>query len=154
MTPKKRTAPRRRTKRTRKKERPFVRFEGPRVTEADVELRPGKGSPRSGGGPGGFFWHVYSGDVKAGRAWINYYETEQGEPRPSVTVMLNKQSQGRGIGTIAFRRAAELSPYDEVYATVARKNVASRNALERAGFVTAEDQKGGELYMVWRRHAT
>lgn len=159
MTPAKR--PRGGAKRSRRrksppprKEKPFVRFEGPRVTESDVELRPGKGGPKSGGGPGGFFWHVYSGGVKAGRAWISYHETEDGTQEPSVTVMLNQQSQGRGIGTIAFRRAAELSPYDEVFATVAKKNTASRNALERAGFVTAEDQKGAELYMVWRRHAT
>lgn len=154
MTSKKRVTPRRGSRRTQKKEKPFVRFEGPRVKETDVELRPGKGSPKSGGGPGGFFWHVYSGGVKAGRAWINCHETEQGGTEPSVTVMLNQQSHGRGIGTIAFRRAAELSPYDEVYATVAKKNTASRNALERAGFVTAEHQKSQELTMVWRRHAT
>jgi hypothetical protein len=158
MTPAKRPQGGAKRKRPRKrpppkKEKPFVRFEGPRVTGADVDLRPGKGGPKSGGEQGGFFWHVYVGAVKAGRAWISYHETEDGKPEPSVTVMLNQQSQGRGIGTIAFRRAAELSPYDEVYATVAKKNIASRNALERAGFVTAENQKGSELYMVWRRNA-
>lgn len=154
MSPKKRARPQRRAKRRQKRERPFVPSEGLRVTEAEVELRPGKGGPRSGGGPGEFYWHVFIGDSRAGRAWIAYHETDLGEPHPSVTVMLNKNSRGRGIGTIAFRRAAELSPYDEVFATVARKNIASRKALARAGFVTAASKKGSELYMVWRRHGT
>ena len=115
-------------------------------------MRRGKGSSKSGGGGGGFFWHVFSGGVRAGRAWINYYETVEGEPQPSVTVMLNKRSQGRGIGTIAFRRAAEMSPYNTVYATVAKKNIASCTALKRAGFVPVEEGQSTEFYMVWRRH--
>ena len=30
-----------------------------------IDLRPGKGGPKSGGEQGGFFWHVYVGAVKA-----------------------------------------------------------------------------------------
>lgn len=150
---KKKPRRRRKEKRPAKKPKPFVRSEEPRATDDDVELLEGKGSPKTGGGPGGHFWHVLFCGTKAGRAYINYHESEAGEPRPSVTVMLNQQSQGRGIGTIAFRRAAELSQYDEVYATVAKKNIASRNALERAGYVVAKEQKSSELYMVWGRDA-
>jgi RimJ/RimL family protein N-acetyltransferase len=153
MNKKKAPRTRRRTKRPSKKPKPFFRSTEPRATDADVRLEPGKGSPKTGGGLGGHFWKVYFGESMAGRAYINYHENEAGEPRPSVTVMLNQQSQGRGIGTIAFRRAAELSQYDEVYATVAKKNIASRNALERAGYAPAEEKKGAELYMVWRRDA-
>lgn len=117
-----------------------------------MELIEGKGSTaKTGGGPGGCFWHVRFQGAPAGRAYINYHESEAGEPRPSVTVMLNQKSHGRGIGTIAFRRAAELSPYDQVYATVAKKNVASRIALERAGFGPVAGWTGSELYLVWKR---
>lgn len=134
--------------------KPFVASDEPRATEADIELVEGKGSsPKTGGGPGGFFWHVKFHGEPAGRAYINYYESESGKPRPSVTVMLNQRSRGRGIGTLAFRRAAELSPYAEVYATVAKKNLASRIALERAGFKPVQGRTSGELYLVWKRGA-
>lgn len=152
--------PQRRPKKTRRPakkappKKPFVPSDEPRVSEAEVELLEGKGStPRSGGGPGGCFWHVRLHGEPAGRAYINYYESDSGKPRPSVTVMLNQKSRGRGIGTIAFRKAAELSPYDEVYATVAKKNAASRIALERAGFKPVKGWKGGEMYLVWKRDA-
>jgi RimJ/RimL family protein N-acetyltransferase len=149
------TKPRRRPRRLAKKavpKKPFVPSDEPRAVDADIELIEGKSSStKTGGGPGGCFWHVRFRGAPAGRAYINYHESESGEPRPSVTVMLNQQSQGRGIGTLAFRRAAELSPYSEVYATLAQKNVASRIALERAGFQTVEGWTGGELYMVWKR---
>lgn len=132
--------------------KPFVSSNEPRVEEADVELIEGKGSTaKTGGGPGGFFWHVKFRGEPAGRAYINYHESDSGKPRPSVTVMLNQRSRGRGIGTLAFRRAAELSPYAEVYATVAKKNTASRIALERAGFKPVQGYTGGELYLVWKR---
>lgn len=134
--------------------KPFVPSDEPRVAEADVELVEGKGSsPKTGGGPGGFFWHVKLRGEPAGRAYINYHESESGKPRPSLTVMLNQRSRGRGIGTLVFRRAAELSPYAEVYATVAKKNVASRIALERAGYRPVEGRTSGELYLVWKRGA-
>jgi RimJ/RimL family protein N-acetyltransferase len=146
----------RRTRRPAKKtapKKPFVPSSEPRATEADVELIEGKGSThRTGGGLGGHFWHIRYRGESAGRAYINYHETEGGKPRPSVTVMLNERSRGRGIGTIAFRRASELSQYDEVYATVRKSNTASINALERAGFKPVKGWKGGELYLVWKRN--
>jgi RimJ/RimL family protein N-acetyltransferase len=150
--------PQRRPKKSRRPakrsppKKPFVPSDEPRVSESEVEFLEGKGSTsRSGGGPGGCFWHIRLHGEPAGRAYINYYESGLGNPRPSVTVMLNQKSRGRGIGTVAFRKAAELSPYDEVYATVAKKNVPSRIALERAGFKPVKGRKGGELYLVWKR---
>lgn len=149
------TKPRPRPRRATSKappKKPFVPSSEIRAAESDVEMIEGKGSTeKTGGGLGGAFWHVRFRGAPAGRAFINYHESDSGEPRPSVTVMLNQKSQGRGIGTIAFRRAAELSPYVEVYATVAKKNVASRTALERAGFRPVEGWTGGELYLVWKR---
>jgi hypothetical protein len=134
--------------------KPFIPSAEPRAVDADVTLDVGTGGPRSGGESGGHFWHVRFRGKTAGRVYINYHVSESGEARPSITVLLNKQSQGRGIGTIAFRRAAEESPYDEVYATVAKKNVASRTALARAGFVPVKGWKGPELYLVWVRNAS
>lgn len=151
MTAKKRR-PRRPVKRTPQK--PFVPSAEPRASEAEVELVEGKGTPKHGGGPGGRYWHIQYQGERAGRAYINYHETEDKEPRPSITVELNQPTRGRGIGTIAFRRAAELSRYDEVYATVRKSNTASRVALERAGYRPVEGWEGAELYLVWKRDAS
>ena len=140
-----------RSKAREPKEKAFVRSTEARVEEEDVILKLGKGTPGRGGDPGGHYWHVYLGDTRAGRAYINNHVSDEGESYPSITVELNKQSRGRGVGTIAFRQAAELSQYDQVYATVAKKNMASRIALERAGYQPVEGWEGIGLYLVWKR---
>lgn len=128
-----------------------MRSAEPRVSEDEVSFLPGKGTPGKGSEPGGHYWHLYVRGVRAGRAYINYHESTEGEPRPSITVELNRPSRGRGIGTIAFRKAAELSGYDRVFAAVAKKNIASHTALERAGYKPVAGWTGLGLYLVWER---
>lgn len=123
----------------------------PKVSEEDVELIEGKGKHKAKGGLERLYWHIYYRNKRAGRAYIAYYEKPDG-PRPSITVELNERSRGRGIGTIAFRKACELSKYGEVYASVRKGNIASRKALERAGFKPVAGWEGAELYLVWERH--
>jgi len=144
--------PRRKRRRVAKKRKakPFVPSTEPRASEEDVELVEGKGGPGTGGGPRGHYWHIRYRQDRAGRVYINYHETESGELRPSIMVGLNEKSRGRGVGTIAFRRACELSQYDEVYASVRKSNIASRNALQRAGFKPVEGWEGTGLYLVWK----
>jgi RimJ/RimL family protein N-acetyltransferase len=144
----------RRARRPAKKapQKPFTPSAEPRASTDDVEMVEGRGTPRNGGGPGGHYWHIRYRDDRAGRAYINYHATESGDPRPSITVELNERSRGHGIGTVAFRKACQLSQYDEVFASVRKGNIASRKALERAGFKPVEDWEGSELYLVWKRH--
>jgi RimJ/RimL family protein N-acetyltransferase len=144
----------RRSRRPAKKapKKPFVPSLEPRAREEDVELIESKGAHRTAGGAGDHYWHIRLRDSRAGRAYINYHESEAGGPRPSITVELNERSRGLGIGTIAFRRACELSQYDEVFASVRKGNIASRKALERAGFKPVENWDGSGMCLVWNRH--
>jgi Acetyltransferase (GNAT) domain len=132
--------------------KPYVPSNAPKVRDEEVELIEGVGTRRTGAGAGGRYWHVRCRGDRAGRAYINYHETEAGSPRPSITVELNERSRGRGIGTIVFRRASELSGYDEVYASVRKSNTASRKALERAGFKPVKGWDGPSLSLVWERY--
>jgi hypothetical protein len=137
-------------KRTTKK--PFVSSLESRVREEDVQLIEGAGAHKTSGGAGDRYWHIRHLGDRAGRAYINYNETEAGASRPSITVELNERSRNRGIGTIAFRRACELSQYNEVYASVRKSNAASRRALEKAGFKLVEGWTGTGLCLVWKRY--
>lgn len=122
-----------------------------KIDPASVILKPGKGTGRTGGGPGGRYWHVYVGNQRAGRAYINWHASGEELPHASITLELNIAFRGRGIGSFAFRRASELSGYNEVFATLRKENIASRHALERAGFVADPSWSGLQLRLVWRR---
>lgn len=121
----------------------------PRAGDADVELVPAT-SRRRTFGAGRYYWHIYHGGKRAGQVCV---VQATADCHASITVELNLKSRGRGIGTIAFRRAAELSGYSTVYASLRKGNTASRIALERAGYHPQEERAGAELCMVWRRGA-
>jgi predicted ribosome quality control (RQC) complex YloA/Tae2 family protein len=140
----------RRKKRASKIEKPFERHTE-KVSPQDVVLEAGKGNKTTGGGEGGHFWHVYLNAHHAGRAYINFHADADEGPHASVTVWLNKEHRGKGIGAVAFRRAAEGSAYDTVFATLRKENVGSRIALERAGFEPDPTWTGSQLRYVWRR---
>lgn len=88
------------------------------------------------------YWKVYGDGKLAGKAYIDAKNS-------SVSVFLNKPSQGKGIGRIAFRQACELSGLPVVYAYIAKKNIASIKATTAAGFkrITPEAR---QVVMVWR----
>ncbi|MBK7918047.1 MAG: GNAT family N-acetyltransferase [Chloroflexi bacterium] len=120
-----------------------------KVKESDIELVQGKGTKGSGGSAGGYYWHVYCKDKRVGRVYINLVTHESGKEYASITVELNQDSRGRGIGAICFRRACELSGYNKVYAEMRKSNIASQKAAARAGFSPAKGYKGPQLLMVW-----
>lgn len=127
----------------------FVRSSAPRVTPESVEFVPMV--PRRVGGALRIGWHVNYEGKRAGKVTIQYNENDRKAEKGSIYVHLNKASRGRGIGTIAFRRASEMSGSDEVTATIAKKNIASRIAAERAGFAEAGRAASGELVLKWRK---
>lgn len=94
-------------------------------TKLVVNLIPG----RSG------FWHIYNNQIHAGKAYV--------DENQHVTVLINKKQQNKGIGSIAFRLAAELSPYNNVYADVRKSNIPSKHALLNAGYqqITSENSQ-------------
>jgi RimJ/RimL family protein N-acetyltransferase len=126
--------------------------EKPKVSENEVILVEGKSSRKSHEGSTAYHWHIYLGNERVGRAIIHWVDLDSFAPHASITVELYIKNRGRGIGTIVFRRACELSQYNEVYASIRKSNIASRIAAERAGFKPVENWEGRELFMVWRRN--
>jgi len=112
-----------------------------------VVLSPGRSTSKSRR-----LWHIFHQGKPAGRVFIVAQDPDsETQPDASITVELNEASRGRGIGTIAFLKASELSEFREVYATMRKSNVASRIAASRAGFQVIEDEPNKEVIMVWRR---
>lgn len=119
---------------------------------SDVELIEGTGSKTHGGGKEGHYWHIYYKETRAGRVYINWIEDEDNElGHAAITIELNQNFRGRGIGSICFRKACELSQYDTVYAEMRKNNIASQKAATRAGFKLVNDYKGRQIKMVWMR---
>jgi hypothetical protein len=145
----KRHVSRRRHPSSAPKERPFVRSIAPRVFAQDVTLVAGK--TRNTRTDKRFYWHVFYGGQRAGHVAIACGESGDGCIDASIDVQLNQRSRGRGIGTVAFRRACELSGLREVLASIRKGNTASRLAAERAGFVELHNEPTGELLMIWKR---
>lgn len=121
--------------------------EGEMVQNGDVELRRGRGSHVKGGMSGGSFWHIYHQDTRAGSVFVNY-DGETGQA--SVQIFLNRKSQSRGIGRIAYRRACEECGHSEVYAFMRRNNIASLRAATAAGFREVPPHTA-QVTMVWKR---
>lgn len=114
-------------------------------------LRPGKGTKERGGGPEGEYWHVEVGGRRAGVVFVNVIDEEPFGRHASIQIFLNRASQARHVGRVAYRKACEASRHPVVYAHMRKSNVGSRRAAEAAGFVVDETPGQGQLTMVWRR---
>jgi hypothetical protein len=142
-----RSSGRRRHASTAPKAKPFIRSLAKRANRDDVQLIPGQTTTTKEGKR--LFWRVLFLGKSAGRVRIDC--ASRGDKMDaSIDVQLNQASRGRGIGTIVFQRASELSGLPEVLATIRKGNIASQIAARRAGFVASEDQRGGELVLIWR----
>lgn len=120
---------------------------GDRVEEKDVVLKIGKGSIESGGMQGGFFWHIYHKEERAGKVFINY---DKNRSRAEIQIFINQKNQGKGIGRIAYKKACESSQYTEIYATMKKSNTASLKAAFAAGFRTIPSESN-QVQMLWSK---
>jgi RimJ/RimL family protein N-acetyltransferase len=123
-----------------------------KVEPQNVRLVVGKGSPAKGGGAGGHYWHIYTGEKRVGNVFINIVEDAILGKHASIQIHVNQQERSRGIGSVAYQLAAEQSGYNDVYAVIAKKNVASQKAARNAGFKELEDVEFPQILMVWNRH--
>jgi len=105
-----------------------------RVSPGDVTLVRTKGTAERGGGPGGEAWTIMCGETRAGRVFINWIDEPPIGQHASVQIYLNRQSQGRGIGRVAYRLASHESQYETIYAHMRKSNVASQRAASAAGY--------------------
>ena len=139
-----------RLRQQRKREFPFVRSTASRVAPDSITLVPMR-SMKTGTAARRLGWFVQCEGQRAGRVTV----VRQEHPtrlQGKIDVQLNQHSRGRGIGTVAFRRASELSGCDEVFAIIAKSNTASWLAATRAGFVRIADDSSGELCLVWTKN--
>lgn len=121
------------------------------ISKEDVELVSGKGSKKSGGGPGGHYWNIFANGTRAGRVFINWINEEPLGEHASIQIYLNKASQGKHIGRYAYGMACEFSRYDTVYAYMSKKNMASFRSAKAAGFVQILAKATAQVIMQWTR---
>ena len=138
-------APQKKAKLTSKKKVPEM------IEEATVELKAGKGTKKSGGGLGGHYWNIFYNEKRAGKVFINLINEEPLGQHPSLQIFLNKASQGKHIGRVAYRQACELSQYDVIYAYMSKKNLPSIKAARAAGFVQILAETTKQVIMQWTR---
>jgi hypothetical protein len=120
-----------------------------KVLPGDVELVRRNGREAKGDGPGGEYWEVRVAKKRAGEVFVNVIDELPLGRHPSLQIFLNKLEQGRGIGRIAYRMAAEASQHDAIYLHMQKANMASRTAAEAAGFVDASPH--GITQLILRR---
>ncbi|MGX9147731.1 GNAT family N-acetyltransferase [Mesorhizobium sp. 128a] len=121
------------------------------VNPDQVVLTRTKGTPERGGGPGGEAWKIEVGAKRAGIVFINLIDEQPVGRHASIQIYLNKTSQGRHIGRVAYRKASEASSYDVIYAHMRKSNLASRRAAEQAGFEIDTRVGTSQLLMKWQR---
>lgn len=122
-----------------------------KIDPEHVSLGKIKGGPGKGGGPGGEAWKIYAHKKMAGKAWINHIDEPPVGPHASLSVFLNKQSQGQGIGRIAFSKACQQSRYNTIYGHIAKSNTASRRAAAAAGFIDVTPPGYRQVLVRWDR---
>lgn len=119
-----------------------------------IRLVQGKGSKGKGGDLGGFYWHIYISDTRAGFVFINWIDESPFGEHASIQIKINTKLQNLGIGRVAYRLACEESNYDRVFAHMRKSNVASKLSAEAAGFQVIENSEIPQLAMVWNRPST
>ncbi len=124
-----------------------------RVSPEKVVLVRSKGTPGKGGGPGGEAWSIVTNGTKSGRIFINWIDEPPLGPHASIQIYLNRQSQGRGIGRVAYRLASEQSQYETIYAHMRKSNEPSKRAADAAGYQDATPPSYSQHLMRWDRQS-
>lgn len=108
---------------------------GPKVDADRIRLVAGRGGKGKGDGPGGEYWQVQIDERRAGCVFVNLIDEQPLGPHASMQIFLNVKDQGKGIGRVAYRLAADASRHDPIYLHMRKSNEASRIAAEAAGFI-------------------
>jgi len=127
---------------------PTKKRTGEKVNPKEIKLQQGKGSPKTGGMQGGFFWHIFHQDVRVGKVFINYNKDTQ---KADIQIFINQKSQGKGIGRVAYKIACEESKYPKIYASMRKDNIASIKSAVAAGFQEIPSTCG-QIAMLWQKN--
>lgn len=99
-----------------------------------VELVPRPARKGKGDGPSGEYWEVQVDGKRAGEVFVNLIDEAPLGRHASLQIFLNKPQQGKGVGRIAYRMAADASRHDPIFLHMRKANIGSRLAAEVAGF--------------------
>jgi len=121
------------------------------IDPKNVKLVLTKGTINRGGGAGGESWKIEVNNKRVGVIFINLIDELPIGKHPSIQIFLNKTSQGKGIGRIAYKLACDKSKYDIIYAHMRKSNIASKKAAIAAGFKELKIPKYTQLIMIWKR---
>lgn len=99
-----------------------------------VELVPRPARKGKGDGVGGEYWEVQVDGKRVGEVFINLIDEAPLGRHASLQIFLSKPEQGKGIGRIAYRMAADASRHDPIFLHMRKANIGSRLAAEAAGF--------------------
>jgi hypothetical protein len=153
QTKKKKTIKRRPTRPTPKPKAVRPKKDLAPIAPEQVALVRTKGTPNRGGGAGGEAWRVDANGKRAGVVFINVIDEPPFGKHASIQIYLNQPHQGRKIGRIAYRKAAEASEHSLVYAHMRKSNIASRRAAEGAGFDDVTPSGHPQLIMMRQKAA-
>lgn len=136
MTEQAKTTPKRRKpKRPTPKPKPPPRqTNAAKVAIDQVGLVPRSARKGKGDGVGGEYWEVQVDGKRAGEVFVNLIDEAPLGRHASLQIFLSKPQQGKGIGRIAYRMAADASRHDPIFLHMRKANIASRLAAEAAGF--------------------
>lgn len=107
---------------------------GPKIDPSKVELLQSPGPKDKGDGAGGEYWDVLVDGVRIGEVFVNVIDEPPLGMHASMQIFLNLSDQGKGVGRVAYLKAAEASAHDPLYLHMRKSNLASRLAAEAAGF--------------------
>ena len=110
---------------------------GPKIDPDQVQLVAKPGPKDKGDGPNGEYWDVMVDGVRAGEIFVNVIDEAPIGRHASMQIFLNQTDQGKGVGRVAYGKAAEASRHNPIYLHMRKSNLASRLAAEAAGFVDA-----------------
>jgi len=110
---------------------------GPKIDPDKVRLVAKPGHKDKGDGPRGEYWDVTVDGERAGEVFVNVIDEQPLGTHASLQIFLNQDQQGKGVGRVAYRKAAEASQHDPLYLHMRKSNLASKLAAEAAGFVDA-----------------
>lgn len=113
---------------------------GPKIDPTQVALVAKPGRKDKGDGPGGEYWDVSVAGERAGEVFVNVINEPPLGRHASLQIFLNQDQQGKGVGRVAYRMAAEASRHDLIYLHMRKSNLASKLAAEAAGFADASLQ--------------
>lgn len=83
------------------------------------------------------YWHVFSGSTRAGKLYIE----KKDDGSLWLSIFLNKNMQGKGIGSLALEKFCKAYKQRPLFAVIRKSNGASQKVFRKVGFVDFDVKK-------------